>query len=354
MTRIRLWPPAIGGVAALVAVALCLTLSGCAALQRLVPPSFDTETLNGTTVKMDMPVVDGNRPFITVNASVGGGPSIALLVDTGSPGVRVFADRAGTSGVTQTQNPVDVTFADGTRFAGVEASAPVTFGGLETNGPINVQLITAVSCGDGKPECAGSGGIEKFAQAQAFAGILGIGMQASDIYSPISQLKSGSPKSFSIAANSTVGSATMTFNTQPPAPLAAFPIPQWTDPQLPNGYPAWASNQVQACWAYAAAATSCVPTSFDTGSPTLFTDRSIPGGPKLTGPVTPGTTLALSAQPGGPPIWSVNAGNTPGKNTVQVQSLEGGSSVNSGISIFRSRLVTFDLQNGNVLVSQAG
>jgi hypothetical protein len=70
--------------------------------------------------------------------------------------------------------------------------------------------------------------------------------------------------------------------------------------------------------------------------------------------VTPGTTLALSAQPGGPPIWSVNAGNTPDKNTVQVQSLEGGTSVNSGISIFRSRLVTFDLQNGNVLVSQAG
>jgi len=61
----------------------------------------------------------------------------------------------------------------------------------------------------------------------------------------------------------------------------------------------------------------------------------------------------LSAEAGGPSIWSLTAGSTPGKNTVQVAPLEGGTSVNSGISIFRSRLVTFDLQNGNIFVSQA-
>jgi len=341
----------------MIAVALmlagCLGVTGCSALQRLIPPTFDTETLNATSVKLDMPVVDGNRPFITVNATVGGGPSVPLLVDTGSPGVRIFADKVGANGVVATQTPVDVTFADGTRFAGVEASAPVTFGGLETKGPINVQLITAVSCADGKPDCAGSVGIAKFTQTQAFSGILGIGMQAFDIYSPISQLQGGSPRSFSIAANSSVGSATMTFNTQPPAPQAAFRIPQWTDPQLANGYPAWASNQVQACWAYRGQSTSCVPTAFDTGSPTLFTDGSVPGAPKSTGPVSPGTPLSLSAEAGGPSIWSLTAGSTPGKNTVQVAPLEGGTSVNSGISIFRSRLVTFDLQNGNIFVSQA-
>lgn len=334
------------------ALASVIVLTGCSALH-LGAPAFNTSTVNGTQIPMQMPRIDGGHPFITVSTTVAGGAAVPLLVDTGSPGVRVFANKVGSTGITRTDTPVSVTFADGTTFGGVEASAPVSFGGLTTSGPINIQLITAVSCADGHPECAGAGGIKKFADTQAFSGILGLGMQSADIYSPMSQLSGGSPTSFSITSTPAVGTATMTLNSPPTSPIATYSMQAWTEPQLPNGYPAWASNQAQACWAYGGQSSTCVPTAFDTGSPTLFTDGSVAGAPSVTGPVAAGTTLAMTATAGGVPIWSVTAGSTPGKNTVQVESLQGGNNVNTGISVFAGQVVTFDLENGNVLISRA-
>lgn len=327
-----------------------LVVVGCSAFS-LITPEFDTTSVNASPVKLAMPEVDDDRPMLTIDVTVGGGPTVPLLVDTGSPGLRVFANRVGTTDVTRTDTPVDVTFADGTRFVGVEASAPVGFGGLSTKGPINVQLITSVTCSEAKPTCAGAGGIDKFASAQPFDGLFGIGLQASSIYSPISQLAAGSPAAFSITADAKKGTGEIAFNRIPITPLATFGIPAWTQPRMPNGYPAWASNQTEGCWAYGGQPTVCLPTAFDTGSPTLFTDGSAPGAPSLTGPVPTGTSIALSATAAGPPIWSIRAGSTAGRNTVAVDALEGGNNVNSGISIFRSHVVTFDLQDGRVLIS---
>ncbi len=328
-----------------------VVLTGCSALG-IGAPAFDTTALNNTKVQLAMPDVDGNQPMLTVDGTVGGGPNVALLVDTGSPGLRIFANQVGTDQVTQSDTPVQVTYADGTTFTGVQASAPVTFGGLSTNGAINIQLVTSVSCAQGKPNCAGSGGIEKFAKEQSFSGILGIGGQADSIYSPISQLAAGSPASFSITANPSEGSGTITFNNPPQTPLAKYSMPAWTQDRLPNGYPAWATNQAQACWAYNGDQASCLPTAFDTGSPTVFTDRSVPGAPAADGTVPTGTTLGLSAAAGTAPLWTVKAGSTPGRNTIQIEPLAGGNSVNTGISVFRSQLITFDLQSGNVLISK--
>ncbi len=335
-------------IAAFYTAGVVFGAAGCAAFS-LLTPAFDT-TLTGTAVTLAMPKVDGERPMLTVDVSVGGSVPTPLLVDTGSPGLRIFASKVGQTDVTRSQTPVDVTFADGTRFIGVEASAPVSFGGLSTKGAIKVQLITAVGCADGKPSCAGAIGIDKFAAEQPFAGLLGIGLQANAIYSPISQLESGSPSAISISADPAAGSGVLTFNQLPAAPMATFDMPAWTQPRQPNGYPAWASNQARACWAYGGQPTRCVPTAFDTGSPTLFTDSSVPGAPAVTGQVPRGTSIALSASAGGPTIWSVRSGSTPGRSTVAVESLDGGNNVNSGLSIFRSNAVTFDLQNGKVLI----
>ncbi len=346
MAQRNTWQPKL--IAAFATAGVVFAAAGCAAFS-LLTPDFDT-TLTNKTVALTMPRVDGNRPMLTVDVAVGGASAVPLLIDTGSPGLRIFADKVGGVNVTRTETPVDVKFADGTRFIGVEASAPVSFGGLSTKGAIKIQLITAVGCADGKPSCAGAIGIDKFAAEQPFAGLLGIGLQADAIYSPISQLDSGSPTAISISADPVTGSGVLRFNQLPAAPLATFDMPAWTQPRQPNGYPAWASNQAQACWAYGGQTTRCVPTAFDTGSPTLFTDSSVPGAPQVTGQVPSGTSIALSASAGGPTIWSVRSGETPGRNTVAVESLDGGNNVNSGLSIFRSNAVTFDLQNGKVLI----
>ncbi|MFA7267643.1 MAG: hypothetical protein WC054_15135, partial [Candidatus Nanopelagicales bacterium] len=330
-------------------VAMSVTGVGCSAFS-LITPEFDTSSLNETSVKLSMPKVNGDRPILTAAVTVGGGPEVPLLVDTGSPGVRVFASQVG-SDVTRTDIPVDVTFADGTRFIGIEASAPISFGGLTTKGPITVQLITEVGCAEGKPTCVGAVGLEKFAAEQPFDGLFGIGLQAASIYSPLSQLANGSPATFSVTADPGKASGAITFNQRPTAPAATFDMPAWAQPRMPNGYPAWASNQAQGCWSYGGQPAQCLPTAFDTGSPTLFTDTSVPGVPTALGPVPTDTTIALAATAGGAPVWSVRAGSTPGRNTVAVAPLDGGNNVNSGISLFRAKLVTFDAEHGKVLIT---
>lgn len=348
MRKRRTWPrlPALGTAVLL----LGATVAGCSALS-LLTPDFDTSSVNTSSVKLAMPKIDGNRFMLTVDVSVGGGPATPVLVDTGSPGIRVFADKLGTTEVIRSETPVDVTFADGTRFVGVEATAPVSFGSLTTKGPINIQLITEVGCAAGQPKCAGASGIDAFKVEQPFSGLFGIGTQAGSIYSPISQLQAGSPTSFSVSANPAKGSGAITFNQTPTAPKATFDIPAWPQPRQPNGYPAWDSNAIPACWAYNKAPTECLPTSFDTGSPALITDESVPGAPKTFGVVPRGTEVTLSATAGGPKIWSMRAGSTPGRNTVEVQDLTSPNNVNSGIPIFTSNVVTFDLQNGKLLLS---
>lgn len=342
----------VGVRAALVSLgvtAVSVAVTCCSAFS-LITPDFDTTSLNSTQVELSMPKVNGDRPILTAAVTVGGGPEVPLLVDTGSPGVRVFANQVG-SEVTRTDIPVDVTFADGTRFVGIEASAPVSFGGLATKGPITVQLITDVGCAEGKPECVGAVGIEKFSAEQPFDGLFGIGLQAASIYSPLSQLANGSPVTFSVTADPAKGSGAISFNQRPTAPTATFDMPAWAQPRMPNGYPAWASNQAQGCWSYGGQPAQCLPTAFDTGSPTLFTDTRVPGAPAELGPVPEDTVVALAATAGGPPIWSVRAGSTPGRDTVVVAPLDGGNNINSGIALFRSKLVTFDAENGKVLVS---
>ena len=145
----------------------------------------------------------------------------------------------------------------------------------------------------------------------------------------------------------------MTLNSPPASPIATYSMQAWTEPQLPNGYPAWASNQAQACWAYGGQSSTCVPTAFDTGSPTLFTDGSVAGAPRRHRSGGGRNDAGDDCDGGRRSIWSVTAGSTPGKNTVQVESLQGGNNVNTGISVFAGQVVTFDLENGNVLISRA-
>lgn len=330
---------------------LSLATAGCSVLDLLIP-EFDTSSVNSTVIPLSMPKVNDDHPIATAAVSIAGGPEVPLLVDTGSPGIRVFAGSVGDVGLTRTNKTVDVSFADGTRFVGVEASAPVTVGGLATAGPIKIQLITEVSCVDGKPDCVGAQGTNTFVRDQPFDGLLGISLQANDIYSPISQLSGGSPASYSISIDRRKRNGTLRFNQQPTEVAATFSIPSWMQPRLANGYPAWFSNATNACWSYAPQTTACVPTAFDTGSPTLFTNQEVPGSPSELGPVPAGSTVLLSEQAGSAPVWQVTSGRVPARNLVEVATLDNSNDVNSGLSIFGDYVVTFDLQYGKVILGK--
>ena len=91
-------------------------------------------------------------------------------------------------------------------------------------------------------------------------------------------------------------------------------------------------------------------TAFDTGSPFTYASSSLPGAP-ASDPAAGQYRLNLYTTEQPTPVWSVLSGNVPGKNQIKITGDESPKAVNTGSTIFRDRLVTFDVKNGRVLVS---
>lgn len=336
-------------VAGLAGGLVSLGLSGCAS-----GGPFTSTALDGVVIKLNMPSIDSSRPLLTVDVSVAGGPAVPLLLDTGSAGLRIFAGEVGAAGLETSTNQTTATFEDGTTFNGVSAVAPVTIGGIATDGPISLELVKSASCSASKPDCVGAAGLEELAKAQHFSGILGVGLAGGPIFSPLIQLTGGPPSTFTIKASPGGGSGTLTFNITPADPVATYPMDRAPEGDLPNGVPAWASNRTTACWAFGQAQPACVATAFDTGAPFLFATSAVPGAPP-TGKVPDGTAISLypsdGSAAGAKPVWSSTTGDAPGKNQAFVQdTTAGGNAINSGIAIFRTLSLTFDISRGQVLL----
>lgn len=315
------------------------------------PYLFTSHELDGVQVQLKMPTVNSEHPLLTVDVAVAGGPVVPLLVDTGSPGLRIFSDQVGADGLVTSATESTATYIDGTTLTGVEAQAPVSIGNVSTAGPITIQLINSVTCEDAQPDCVGSGGIERFASDQSFAGILGIGLMEAPVYSPLMQLAGGPPSTFSIRTTPESSSGTLTFNLTPTNPAAAYSMPAWPEPRLPNNVPAWSSNEAKACWAFAAAAPQCLTTSFDSGSPFILATTIVPGAPSV-GNVAAGVKLLLFPDQKTEPVWVVMAGSAPGVNQMSINTpTNGGSAVNTGLAVFSNLSVTFDISRGQILLS---
>ncbi len=335
----------------MVAAALVFSplLAGCGHGQLLGPDPFTATTLDGVTMDLAMPTIGGAQPYLTLDVSVGGAKAAPMLVDTASPGIRILKTKVNQKKITRTSTPVNVEFVDGTTFDGVEASASFSFGGVQTAGPINFHLITKVSCHSRNPTCAGADGIKAYSQVQPFAGIFGIGLYSAPIYSPLSQLDGGPASSFTIASNAKTKSGTLTLNAIPTDPAATYSLPKWSEP-LPNGVPSWASNEANACWSFGPATPTCVATAFDTGAPFTLVNQAVPDSPPV-GEVTAPAQLTLFSNQDRQAVWSVTAGDTPGKNKMTITPAAAGEAVNSGSAIFRSLAVTFDSRSGRVLLA---
>lgn len=341
---------AVAALTVITPFVLAPALAGCSS-DLLGSDPFASDALNGVEINLDMPTINGSQPYLTLDVSIGGGRQVPMLVDTASPGIRILKTQLGKGDVTQTSTPVKAEFIDGTTFDGVEASAVVSFGGVKTAAPITFQLITKVSCQPQFPDCPGADGLQAYSKAQSFAGIFGIGLYSAPVYSPLSQLAGGAASSFSITSKPKTDSATLTLNSLPSGPAATYPLPKWSQP-LPNGVPAWGSNEANACWSFGADPPKCLPTAFDTGSPFLIASAAVPGAPPV-GDVTNDSQLTLFTTGDPQPVWSVVAGKTPGKNKVTITPTSAGEAVNTGSGIFRSHSVTFDSRNGQVLVAPA-
>ena len=147
----------------------------------------------GDSVSIPMPVRNlqfGSSSLRLLGLPVAVGPeSTQLLLDTGSAGLRIFAEVA--PGVTRTGIPNRVEFGDGTVYEGELALASVLIGPVPTEEPILIQVVDQVGCIPAAPNCPGRDGPQLFTQA-GFFGILGVSLGARtsslDLYSPLTRL----------------------------------------------------------------------------------------------------------------------------------------------------------------------
>lgn len=117
-----------------------------------------------------------------VSASIGGGPSSLLMLDTGSTGITVFASQLGNTNVRYTNIQSSVSYGppgDNYTLHGVIAYAPVSFGNGISTPPIPVLVIKSVDC-YGRGNCLGSlpGEPPLF---HVYYGLLGASMGPNDV-----------------------------------------------------------------------------------------------------------------------------------------------------------------------------
>lgn len=328
----------IAGIAAIFSTLGCIS---CAA-----GDPFTSTALNGKQIPLTTASGKDARPSLLAEVTVAGGPVFEALVDTGSPGLRVFAGKQGSAGLDISQSPITTSFEDGTTFNGVAATAPVTIAGLPSAGPINIQLVESVSCTAAAPACAGAGGMDKLAADQGFSAILGIGLMNAEVFSPLVQLEGGPPATFTLEQTGT-GTGMLTLNVTAVDPTAAFTMAPGAD-RLPNGVPSWNSNHTSACWSFQPAAPACLATAFDSGSPYIFTSPEVPGSPAVGAGGGSAGKLALYATASDTtPIWSPDASD----RLEVLAATNGRNSVNTGLSIFADHAITFDIAAGRILLS---
>jgi predicted aspartyl protease len=322
-------------------------------------PATTTEATPSDTVAIPLAVSrssDGAR--VIVQASVGGGPTVPMLLDTGSSGVVVASSALGPdaqAGTDTTQIPYI-----GVTMTGTVAQATVTMGSLTTPAPIAVIDVTGATCGtDGDHP-------ESCEVASAFGdgvqGIIGIGLSdgpspASPDFSPLLQMATPYDEGFTVElpASGSGGGSLIVGPVDAPSGAVSVPLAASTSPTYPNGATAWAKD-VHLCWTVGSAS-GCGATDLDIGSTeTMLSPSAIPGLPtESDGKVAPGHELAVAQTEGGKPVWSFTTGSSPSQD-LAASSTDLGTTTqfNTGIAFFFANVVGYDNADGQLWIWPQG
>ena len=318
-----------------------------------------TTEASGQTVTIPLTIQsssDGAK--VIVQASVGGGPTVPMQLDTGSSGVVVASTALG-SQAQPSSTTQEIPYV-GTTMSGTVAQATVTMGSLTTPQPISVIDVTSATCGtDGSSprSCSVS---EAF--GEGIQGIIGIGLSdgpspAAPDYSPLLQMAAPYDEGFTLQLPPT-GSGSGSLIVGPvdaPSGAVSVPLVASTSPTYPNGVTAWAKD-VQLCWTVGSA-DGCGPTDLDIGAPpTLLTPSAIPGLPTGTDDdVDAGSPLTVAPTQGGTPLWSFTAGSTISDDLAASSTNLGSTTMfNTGIAFFFANVVGYDNAHGQLWIWPQG
>ncbi|MGF1426150.1 DUF3443 family protein [Kitasatospora sp. LaBMicrA B282] len=285
-----------------------------------------------------------NYPRAIVPITIGGS-TLNVLLDTGSTGLRVVADKvpagaASSPGITAPPYG----FGSGVQLTGTINTATVQIGDYST-GAIPVELVTGTSCSAAKPNCEAANGAKPQEFGGQFDGIMGVAMSgATDMVNPLWNLQD--------AGSNLVGRqfAVHYDPTQPTGSvLLNVPADGYTTVQLPSQNstatpPTWNPRAIQACIATQGvpAGGSCGDTLFDTGTPTF--DFQVPGATQTTVPAGQPLTLSVPAA-GWSRTYTVTSG---GRAELANAAPSTGNPSLAGLPAFAGTDIRFDLANGTI------
>lgn len=335
--RNRWWLPLTAGM---------LLLAGCGVDSTLDEAGTSASPGASPTSAIPIDLVNGTVPVVMV--AVGGGAPVPLLLDTGSAGLRIFADDVGPQAVVDPATEDEtISFVDGTTYVSDKAIAPVTLGDLVLPAPVPVAMVREVTC---EPEALSCEPGIAASKASGVHGILGVDMDTGDYTLPSPLLYVPEYRSFTVAYTDDG-----TGSLLPGLPQSEV-IAEWDLIPAESGIPdvaGWAQD-FDACWSVDNKKPDCVPTSFDTGSTDLVVPPSLPGAPGTSGAdeylsASEGPIELFAEKKDDDPVWKLRPG---GEVSDSAYVGEGGDAgydgVLAGTPLFYAFDVGFDHATGRV------
>jgi hypothetical protein len=287
-----------------------------------------------------------------VHIRVGGGPSVPVLLDTGSAGLRILPGDVGRS-VQQTGQTETATFGGGVQLTSRVVQANVSIGGLATPSSTEVSVIQSSACAPGFPSCVPGNGTKAIFGSSGVVGILGVAMSdataATVPFSPLLQLRAPYRNGFTLSLPAGGPDSLVLGTPRATATTVSLPMLPAAPSVYPNGVPAW-QKDVDLCWTIGTGRRGCGATDLDTGSPETVVIPGAVTGVTGTGTVDQGVPVSV-APSGGGTLWSYSANNTPGDGLTVVGALPGTTRFNTGIGFFTAHLVGYDAKSGHILVT---
>lgn len=274
-----------------------------------------------------------------VEITVGRSAPMAVMLDTGSVGLRLWGPRPPAG--TLTNESID-TVIGGDSVPGLLGKARMELGGVTTTMTVPFQFISTDS-----PYIAAW-------KRQGIVGILGIGVGDGALTNPLVALPGSLGLRWSVHFDRmTVGrdGGSLVLGAQPPPDATMHFVLPYLGLNV-NGARLWDDHAADGCWTFGQEPTQCVPTWFDSG----FTVMRVKGTrfsrvpQTATNLVRTGTPVTLSAGSSAFVGHRFRAGDTGSHDLVRVLP-QGRATINTGNSFYFDFTVTYDVASGDLYLS---
>jgi hypothetical protein len=315
----------------LAALALLFALAAPAAqaAERIVIPVTATSIPGGPT-RYSVPV------------SVGGGPPMQAMLDTGSAGLRVLPGAVEPSRYQLLGGSMKARFASGVELQGALARTNVAVGNFQA-GPTIIQVVSSATCLEGREACPASqsaGGVYRI--NGVYAAILGIGLRPNPADNPL-ELAGAQAWILILPRPGETGPGELILNPTE-ADRAGFALYRLEKREAPNRT-GWLDNALPACLTWEGDDPVCGPTFLDTGTPYL---NLIAEGRQVTWRPGLPAKLAFGEAGGGGPALAMKFGEYPAPPQRHTPPQPGRPrpGLNTGVLPYYSFAVLYDAKAG--------